>query len=37
MGMYGPNDVMGAAGYERNGGCMIVILLFIGAGVLIAL
>lgn len=33
MGMYGPNDALGAMGYERNG-CfgIVLILLLVGAG-----
>lgn len=37
-GMYGPNDALGAMGYERNGcfGVVIGILVVIGAGLFIA-
>lgn len=35
MGMYGPNDALGAAGYTSNNGCMgIALILFVvGAGI----
>ena len=41
MGMYGPNDALGAAGYNTSGGCLsVVAILFVigaGAGLLIVL